>query len=97
MLGCRWYTPLLTRSVNTQLALCGALKWSFLMLLVGGWLRRQRAACGQSWLTALRLPGDLWSKSADGAAAWTPSGVLLCTKAHLMRRAVQWSPMKPES
>jgi hypothetical protein len=24
ILGCRWYAPLLTRSVNTQLALCGA-------------------------------------------------------------------------
>jgi hypothetical protein len=31
-------------------------------------LRRQRATCGRSWLTALRWPGDLWSKSADGAA-----------------------------
>jgi hypothetical protein len=38
------------------------------MLLVGGWLRRQRATCGRSRLTALRWPGDLWSKSADGAA-----------------------------
>jgi hypothetical protein len=25
MFGCRWYALLLTRSVNTQLALCGAL------------------------------------------------------------------------
>jgi hypothetical protein len=24
MLGCKWYALLLTRSVNTQLALCGA-------------------------------------------------------------------------
>jgi hypothetical protein len=47
------------------------------MLLVGGWLRRQRVTCGRSRLTALGWPddlwskladGDLWSKSADGAA-----------------------------
>jgi hypothetical protein len=24
MLGCGWYAPLLTRSVNTRLGLCGA-------------------------------------------------------------------------
>jgi hypothetical protein len=65
------------------------------MLLVGGWLRRQWATCGRSWLTALRWPGNLWSKSADGAAAWRLLGVLLCTETRSMGCAVQWSPMKP--
>jgi hypothetical protein len=38
------------------------------MLLVGCWLRRQRATCSRSRLTALRWPGDLWSKSVGGVA-----------------------------
>jgi hypothetical protein len=68
-----------------------SLKWSFLMLLVGGWLGRQRrlvgeigwrhcdgrATCGRSRLTALRWPDDLWSKSTDGAALETIGSVAL--------------------
>jgi hypothetical protein len=34
------------------------------MLMVGGW------TCGRSRLTALRWPGDLWSKSTGGVDAW---------------------------
>jgi hypothetical protein len=30
--------------------------------------RRLVATCGRSRLTALRWPGNLWSKSADGVA-----------------------------
>jgi hypothetical protein len=37
-------------------------------------------------------------KSADGVDAWRLLGVsLLFTEARLVRRAVQWSPMKPKS
>jgi hypothetical protein len=62
-----------------------------------GWRRcDDRAICGRSRLMALRWPGDLWSKSADGVAAWRLLGVLLCTEVRSIRRAVQWSPMKPE-
>jgi hypothetical protein len=66
------------------------------MLLFGDWLRRQRATGGHSRLATLRWPGDLWSKSADGAVTWRLLGVLLCTEARSMGRAVQWSPMKLE-
>jgi hypothetical protein len=33
--------------------------------------------CGRGRLTTLRWPGDLWSRSADGAATWRLLGVLL--------------------
>jgi hypothetical protein len=82
ILGCRRYAPLLTRSVNTRLALGGAWSgaswcyWSAVgcggsgrLAVEVGWRRCDgRATCGQSRLTALRWPGDLWPKSADGAA-----------------------------
>jgi hypothetical protein len=90
--GCGWYAPLLTRSLNTQLAFCGAAwcYWSAVGCGGSGWLvvevgwRRcdGRATCGRSRLTALLLGRLL--------------GVLLCTEARSMGRAVQWSPMKPE-
>jgi hypothetical protein len=51
------------------------------MLLVGGWLR-WTGDCSWSQLTVLLLVRLL--------------GVLLFTGARSMRRAVQWSPMKPE-
>jgi hypothetical protein len=52
------------------------------MLLVGGWLRLP-GDCSSSRLTALLLVRLL--------------GVLLFIEARSMGRAVQWSPMKPES
>jgi hypothetical protein len=61
-------------------------------------LRRQRATCDWCRLTALRWPGGLWLRSADGVATWRLLGVcLFFTEARLVRRAVQWRPMKPES
>jgi hypothetical protein len=88
---CRWYTSLLTRSVNTQLALCGAWSWASwcywsavgcggsgrLVVEVGWRCCVGRATCGRSRLTALRWHGDLWSKSADGAALETVRSVAL--------------------
>jgi hypothetical protein len=73
---CRWYALLLARSVNTQLALCGALD------VTGRELVAEAA-------------GDLWSKSADGAAmAGRLVGTVALTEARSMGRAVQ---RKPES
>jgi hypothetical protein len=98
MLGCGWYAPLLTRSVNTRLGLCGA--W-------GGALD-----VGAVSPLVAEAVGDLWLMSADGAAmagrvvvevGWrrccleTAEVRLLFTEARLVRRAVQWRPMKPES
>jgi hypothetical protein len=53
ILGCRWYAPLLTRSVNTRLALA---ELEVELLDVTGLRLVAEAA------------GDLWSKSAVGAA-----------------------------
>jgi hypothetical protein len=68
ILGCGWYGAFIDTLCKYTTCVMQSLKWSFLMVLVGGWLRRQRATCGRSRLTALRWPGDLWSKSAGGAA-----------------------------
>jgi hypothetical protein len=82
---------LLTRSVNTPLALCGAWSgasccdWSAVgcggsgrFVVKVGWRRCDgRATCSRSRLTVLRWPGDLWSKSADGAALETVGSVAL--------------------
>jgi hypothetical protein len=54
ILGCWWYAPLLTHSVNTQLALCGALWCYWSAVGCDG-----RATCSWSRLTALLL-GDCW-------------------------------------
>jgi hypothetical protein len=58
MLGCRWYAPSLTRSVNTQLALCEArgeaLWWYWSAVGCDG-----RATCKWNRLTTLLL-GDCW-------------------------------------
>jgi hypothetical protein len=78
---CRWYALLLTRSVNTQLALCGAWSgapWCYWSVVDCD----DRATCSWSRLTAL-LVGRLL-------------GVLLFTGASSMGRAVEWSPIKPE-
>jgi hypothetical protein len=73
-----------------------SLKWSFLMLLVGGWLRRQRATCGRSRLAALLLGRATCGRSRLMALRWRLLGVLLCPEARSIGRAVQWSPMEPE-
>jgi hypothetical protein len=95
ILGCRWYALLLTRSVNTQLALRGAWSgasecyWSAVgcggsgrLVVEVGWRRCGGRATCRSRLMALR--GRLL-------------GVLLFTEARSIGCAVQWSPMKPES
>jgi hypothetical protein len=53
ILGCRWYAVLLTRSVNTQLALCGALDVTGRRLIaVAGRLQLKSADGVASWKTA---------------------------------------------
>jgi hypothetical protein len=54
MLGCGWYAPLLTRSVNTRLGLCGA--------------RGGALDVGAVSPLVAEAAGDLWLMSADGAA-----------------------------
>jgi hypothetical protein len=81
MFVCRWYALLLARSVNTQLALCEA--WSGALDVTGRLLMRWPGDCSSSRLMALLLG--------------TLLGMLLFTEARSMGRAVQWSPMKPES
>jgi hypothetical protein len=81
ILGCRWYALLLTRFVHTQLALCDAwggapcCYWSAVgcdgraTVVEVGWRRCDgRATCTWSRLMAMRWLGDLYLKSADGAA-----------------------------
>jgi hypothetical protein len=58
MFGCRWYALLLARSVNTQLALCGA--WSGAFDVTGRRL--------------IAMAGRLQLKSADGVDAWKTAG-----------------------
>jgi hypothetical protein len=67
ILGCRWYALLLTRSVNTQFTLCGALG-------VTGWLRWP-GECSWSRLTALllgRLLGVLFLTEAGACCSVKP-------------------------
>jgi hypothetical protein len=82
ILGCWWYAPLLTRSVNTQLALCEA--WGGALDVTG---RRLVAMVGRLAV------GVGWQRCCFETAG----NVLFFTEDRLVRRAVQWSPMKPES
>jgi hypothetical protein len=82
ILNCRWYALLLTRSVNTQLELCGA--WGGALDVTGRWkiAMAGRLVVEVGWqLCCLK---DCWE-------------CLPFTGARSMGRAVRWSPMKPES
>jgi hypothetical protein len=82
LLDCRWYALLLTRTVNTPLALCKA--WGGTLDVTGRMLIAM----------AVRLVIEVGWRRCCLEDCWE---CLLFTGARSLGRAVQWSPMKPES
>jgi hypothetical protein len=79
---CRWHAPLLARSANTQLVLCGA--WSGSIDVTGRLLIPM----------AGRLVVEVGWRRCCFKDCWE---CLLFTGARSMGRTVQWIPVKPES